>query len=567
MNKYSFLLAIPVWLFAVSCKSTPGAETPLPVQTPVTAEPERPVSTGGIVDEIRGLAEKGIPSALIQAMDLIRSRDISNTEFGRVMNGVCGTILKIVYPAVKTQIPQMDLPQNHNYARILRDIEKGIYTSGQNSRDFLELALPFLALYGEVTPNAAAALPDLQKAADINPDSVLACLFMGMIYENSGWINEARDQYARAWSISAECYPAALGIARAMELQGQSQEEAVFLSDLAIRFPDNFDVKRRLAIAYYQNGDWSRAEPAIAEILQRDSRDGEFILMRAHVLVEQGQYTQAQAPLDVYASINPNNRLYLYLRARIQFEGFRNRDAALNYLRSLLRNSPVLIDDEASVYAARLLMESSRESDQAEGRNLLQQLLNSPNPSLTLITLALSDAIRSEDWVTARDYMNLLLSRRRSSQDLLNAYTVEKGQGNNAAALSYARELYERDPGSEEGVFAYITALIDTGRSAEAAGMIESRLKNAASGVSKSRYYFLRSMTQKNEDTAMNDLRSSLFEDPRNLNALIAMFEIYHRRKDERRAVYYLKQALALSPDNPRLKRYETEYAPLLGAM
>jgi hypothetical protein len=42
------------------------------------------------------------------------------------------------------------------------------------------------------------------------------------------------------------------------------------------------------------------------------------------------------------------------------------------------------------------------------------------------------------------------------------------------------------------------------------------------------------------------------------------MFEVYHRRKDERRAVYYLKQALAIAPDNPRLKRYEREYARLL---
>jgi hypothetical protein len=62
----------------------------------------------------------------------------------------------------------------------------------------------------------------------------------------------------------------------------------------------------------------------------------------------------------------------------------------------------------------------------------------------------------------------------------------------------------------------------------------------------------------------MNDLRSSLFEDPRNLNALLAIFEIYHRRRDERRAVYYLKQALAIAPDNPQLKRYERDYAGLL---
>jgi Tfp pilus assembly protein PilF len=63
----------------------------------------------------------------------------------------------------------------------------------------------------------------------------------------------------------------------------------------------------------------------------------------------------------------------------------------------------------------------------------------------------------------------------------------------------------------------------------------------------------------------MNDLRSSLFEDPRNLEALIAMFEIYHRRRDERRAAYYLRQALVIAPDNPQLKRYEEEYRQIPG--
>jgi Tfp pilus assembly protein PilF len=252
------------------------------------------------------------------------------------------------------------------------------------------------------------------------------------------------------------------------------------------------------------------------------------------------------------------------LRARVQFEGYRNRDAALNYLRSLLRNAGGALDDEASVYAARLFMESSREADQVEGRNLLTRLLDNPAPSLTVVSLALQDAIRRQAWTEAAPYLARLLSERRSTQDLLDAYTVEKAQGNNAAALSYARQLYERDPSLEEGAVAYITALIDTGRRDEAARIIDTRLRNAPAGVSRGRYHYLRSRTRSNEEDALNDLRSSLFEDPRNLNALIAMFEIYHLRRDERRAVYYLKQALALAPNNTQLKRYEAEYAPLL---
>jgi uncharacterized protein HemY len=210
-------------------------------------------------------------------------------------------------------------------------------------------------------------------------------------------------------------------------------------------------------------------------------------------------------------------------------------------------------------------MESGRSEDRQEGQDLLRRLLNSPAPSLTVINLALQDAIHREAWREARPYLDRLLSERRSSQDLLQAYTVERGMGNNAAALSFARELYERDTFNEEGVFAYISALIDTGRQDEAGRMIENRLNSIAGGSLKSRYYYLRSRLRNNEESRMNDLRSSLFEDPRNLDALIAMFEIYHRRKDERRAVYYLKQAQALAPDNPQIRRYEAEYGPLLG--
>jgi Tfp pilus assembly protein PilF len=94
---------------------------------------------------------------------------------------------------------------------------------------------------------------------------------------------------------------------------------------------------------------------------------------------------------------------------------------------------------------------------------------------------------------------------------------------------------------------------------------LESRLNLANTGAIKSLYYYLRSRLHTNQDDALGDLRSSLFEDPRNLDAIIAMFEIYHNRREERRAVYYLKQALAIAPEHPVLKRYEREYASLLG--
>ncbi|HCC38046.1 MAG TPA: hypothetical protein DEQ14_10790 [Treponema sp.] len=504
---------------------------------------------------------------MTQALELIRVRELGNTEFGRVINGVNVTLIKKIYTDASAALPPVDLPLIHVYTRILRDAEQGIFTPPpETSTDYLEYTLPFLAfLSGAQLESPESVLPYLQKAGEMRGDSVLAPYFSGVVWEKAGNFAEAAAAYERAWEISSECYPAALARARVLKLSGNKEESLRLLSDLVIRYPDSVSVKRQLAIAWYENGDWSRAEPAVAEILQRNSRDGEFILMQAHILVEQGQYIQAQAPLDLYSSIHPNNRLYLFLRARIQAEAYKNRDAALNYLRSILRSSPD--DDEVAVYAAQLLMESPRAEDQAEGRELFRRLLGAANPSAAVLSLGLQDAIHRENWREAQGYLSRLLEERRSAQDLFNAYTVERGLRNNARALAYARELYERDTTNDTGVAAYISALIDTGRLEEAGTMIDSRLSVVPAGAQKSRYYFLRSKIRTSEEAVMNDLRSSLFEDPRSLNALTAMFEIYHRRRDERRAVYYLKQALAIAPDNPQLKRYESEYAGLLGGL
>ncbi|MDR1046202.1 MAG: tetratricopeptide repeat protein [Treponema sp.] len=549
-------------LLILSCGTRPAARNPDPGSSN-TVNSQPAASTGGIVEELRSLTESGIPSNLLRALDLIRGRDLGGTEFGRVMSGINVTLIRTIYPDLQTQLPNPDFPSNHAYSRIIREAERGNYTPpSPESGDYLEYVLPFLSLYRETGDSLLTALPDLQKASAMNSNSVLAALFIGIVYERTGRLNEAVAAFTRCYDLSRECYPAALGLARVMLTIGQNQEALRLLSDLVIRYPDYHSVKRQLALTYYEIGDWARADPAIAEILQKDSRDAEFILMRARVLVEQGQFLQAQVPLDLYQGINPNNRLYLFLRARVQAEGLRNRDAALNYLRSILRSEAR--DDEVSVYTARLLMESSRPEDQDEGRQLLRSLLEAPDPSPVVLDLALQDAIRRQAWREALPWLNRLLDERRSSRDLVNAYTVEKGLGNNARSLNFARELYERNPANDEGAVSYFSALIDTGRVDEAGRMIESRLNQAPGGPVKSRYYYLRSRIRTGEDSVMSDLRSSLFEDPRNLDSIISMFDIYHRRRDGRRAVYYLRQALALDPDNPQLKRYEAEYSGLM---
>ncbi|MDR0388899.1 MAG: tetratricopeptide repeat protein [Spirochaetaceae bacterium] len=283
-------------------------ETPIGGQGPAE-NPAAPRTSGGIADEIRSLVENGSPPSLLRALDLIRSRDLGGSEFGRTMNAAAITFMRQLYPDIQTQLPPFDPPQTHSYTRIIRDAERGVYTPPPpNSPDYLEYTLPFLAYLSETRPERLlSALPDLTRAQELKGDAIPALYFQGLVYERSGRIAEARDAYTRTYELSGECYPAALGLSRIMLKGGDIQGAIRLLTELITRNPDNMAIKRQLALAYYENRDWSRSEQAVAEILQRNPRDGQFLLIRAHIMVEQGQFLQAQAPLDLYATIDTGN--------------------------------------------------------------------------------------------------------------------------------------------------------------------------------------------------------------------------------------------------------------------
>ena len=549
-----------------SCQSSPS-----PQNQGGNADNPRQHVSGGVAEEIRSLTETGILSSMLQAIEIIRSRNLAGVDFGRMMNGINTLLIRLVYPDTLARLPAPDLPQTYNYTRIIREAERGIYVRpSENSIDFFEHILPFLAIANHTAAQIAASgvthqeiLRDLGKAEEIRPNSVLPSYFRGMFHEQLNQLDEAERAYRQAYAISNECYSAQIGIARLRRLSGRPAEAAAVFSDLVVRIPDSLEIKRQLALSFFESGNMQRALPAIDEVLQAEPRDGEFILMRASILIDQGNFSQANAALDNYASINPNDRLYLFLRARVQAEGNRNRDSALNYLRSIFRSSPD--DEEALIYAVTLLLESTRPADHTEGREFLDRLRRVSGNSIAVLSLSLRDAVMRERWQEAQGFLNRVLASRRTVQDLTDGYNIERNLGNNVRALSFARELYERDTSNNDYTVIYISALIDNGRRDEASRLLESRISSISRGVMLSRFHFLRSRLQTNEEAALGDLRSSLFEDPRNLDALIAMFEIYHRRREERRAVHYLRQALAIAPDHPQLRRYEREYASLLG--
>ena len=545
-------------------------EVSIPVdRPPPEAKPSQPFrdpkpresSGGGIAATIRSLCDKGSFSALHEAITLINEDNINESEFGRVMNAVAVTLLEKVY---SDPGPAPDPPKNHSYSKILSEADRGIYREPPpSSADYLENVLPFLALLDSTAQSRfAAAQPHLEKARQLNPNGALAPYFLGFAAERTERWKEALDMYSTAMLLAPDCYPAAFGTAGIMQNRGQNSEAIALLSDLAERIPDNIVIKQRLASAYFRENDWANAASVIDQALQKKPQDPSLSLMRARVMFETGKFVQTQAILDRFAAENPEHRDYLLLRARLQNEGFKNRENAVNILRPVYKLNPG--DFPVALYLTRLLLESDNPSERTDGEKMLQTLMrplrSGEDIPISVIQLASEDAVRRGDWKEARKYQDRILEERRSPSILVNAFKVEQGLGNRSAELNLAQELIQSYPDNEDGRIAYVEALLDSGRHGEALRLIDARVAVLAAGAYKSRYFYLRGTLRGEFDAAVSDFRSSLFENPRNLDALKALIALYRRHNDDRHAVYYLRQALAIAPRDPALLQYQKEY-------
>ncbi|HPE36887.1 MAG TPA: hypothetical protein PK625_07030, partial [Spirochaetales bacterium] len=127
-------------------------------------------------------------------------------------------------------------------------------------------------------------------------------------------------------------------------------------------------------------------------------------------------------------------------------------------------------------------------------------------------------------------------------------YRAYRLAGRSDDAKTVAQAWRQREPTSEAAALAWAGILIEAGSKAEAASFINGLLAGKGSSSFRSTLYYLQAKLQANADAALAMLRSALIENGLNVDALVAMTEIYTSKGDYQRARFYLKQAMALAP-------------------
>lgn len=516
-----------------------------------------------ISPEILSGVQNGSPEALKAAMASMRQKKTEYDDAEKVLAVVAAEIMRIVWPYEKITWDIPEAPNDNPYIGALETVRHGLFDSSTGNVDFLSTLLPAIVIMNS-SSNSSVIEPcedALVKALAMQPDSVLANYLMAVLCEKKTVFDAAEQYYSTAYNASPKTEEIGLAYARVLRVNGKLNSAAEILGGLDVSSNDIAVLKQNAYIAF-DSRDFDAAELYVAKVLQQTPNDLEFLLFRAKILIEKNDYIHAVALLDMYARQENNSIDYLILRARVQLDWSKNTAAATETVEKALQLYPDNTD--ALMFAARIASETDAPVAGKYADELAASVLAKRPESKEAMSYALDGLVHRENWQEAYSVSKSLISDSEVSPSVVEKYVrICLKLGKNNEAYEFARARHNSNPSDENLMQAYVLAYSSVGSRDAVIKYIDSQI-NTSSQKMKSYLYYRRSFLQLTEEKSLADLRSSLISNPRNSDALFRLYELYYAKQDYRKAQYYLRQVVAINPNDSSFKKLNEALTKLI---
>lgn len=507
--------------------------------------------------------ERGTPTSLRSAVSRIRQQGASMNDSDKLLLYVASSIYAIVYPTERLnwEVPKVS---SSAYVNIIESAKMGAYDFGAaKTDDFLSQVLPSLVLF--TAPNVKNYYVEAEKslvtATKQNSESVLAHYLLGTLYQRQSNYALATKEFENAFRMQPNCVTIAVPYIETLLSEQRAKEAYNAAVKVLLKNNGNTDIIKLCAEAAFAMDDWELAEQYVSQILQSDSANPRFQLLRARILLESGDFVRASSALEVYAKSEKPNRLYYVVRAKLLRDWNKNYQSAAATVSTALIEYPE--DFEILLLAADIASASGLKVNDLSASQLASKILGNDPSNADALAIMIKEALKNEQWQTAYDRSSRLLQVRNDDTAKLLRIDACLGLNKVSEAQELAKGLYRADSESEDIQNMYIRVLIETKNTAEASALIEKILP-PSSQKNKSILYYQRSRLASDPAIKLSDLRNSLTSNPRNENALYDLYKYYYNKKDYRKALYYLKQVIALKPSDQKLLKQQSELDKLL---
>lgn len=516
-----------------------------------------------IDSEVLMNVEFGSADSLRKGMQLLHKTEGNYEENELVLIEIATKLMKIVWPSQLITWDPVNPQRDNSYLGAIDSSERGIFDSSTEKNDFLSTILPALVI---LSPSVTVSSYDLcetacNEAFAFNKDSVLAHYLLGNVYLKRKDYAKASEQFKIVFNTSNFTRENGLAYAKSLlHLNDVDGAEKV----LAGFPPQTNDIEflRLQAYVAFARRNYPAAEQYVARVLQQEPNDLQFVLFRAKILIEKKDYIRAVSLLDMYSRQNDTSIDYLLLRASVQLEWSKNTDMATQTVEKALQLYPDNLD--ALMLAARLSSETDAPVAGKYADELAAEILKKEPDNTDAMRYALSGLIQRENWNAAYTLVSRLAALSNPSSDVIKNYVeVCIKLKKKAEAFDFAKKMQALRPEDEEILQAYVYAYCENGNRDVVLKYINTLL-DSSSAKMKSFLYYRRSFLQFTEDAVLADLRSSLISNPRNSDALFRLYQVYYSKNDYRKAQYYLRQVVAIKPNDSSIRRLNEALTQLI---
>ncbi|MBQ9207040.1 MAG: tetratricopeptide repeat protein [Treponema sp.] len=559
---FAFICIFFILLSSISAKkakksdsnqASSAADSSQPVKISV---PERKnLSYFGEIDSvILSYVENGSPENLRLAISLLKRNKENMTEQEQVLHYIAVSIMQMCWKKQNFTEPTTGQNFKNNYTGSISSSKNGIYDPFVNPTDFLTFALPSLVLAVSETRTDyyEQALQSLKSALILNPSSAFANYLLGILYTRTGYFKEANESFGYAYDLAGSCYETSYAFADSFMAISDPASAFAMSEKLLQSYPQDKNLLKLCAESAFASEDYTTAELYVSRVLQIEPENSYYLLFRARILVKKGEYIRAASLLDAYAKKDSSSRDYLVLRFAVQKNWNKNISAATATIENALVLYPE--DSEIILSAASLASETGSKIAGKSGEELADQILANDSGNFEALQIKISSMVAARKWNEAYKASSELIKKENIPRSVLFTHIkICLSDNKKDEAWRYASNLYNENSTDEEVVQSYIDVLVSTKRNAEALHLINQLIPTSAARM-KSFLYYERSFLASGENAVLADLRSSLTANPRNKDSLFRLYQIYFEKKEYRKAQYYLKQVVALSPNDESLR-------------
>jgi cytochrome c-type biogenesis protein CcmH/NrfG len=221
-------------------------------------------------------------------------------------------------------------------------------------------------------------------------------------------------------------------------------------------------------------------------------------------------------------------------------------------------------DIDILLMAASIMATSRQKIGQRTLKDVLDIILQKEPENAQAQELLISEYINSENWNDAYNLSSTLINKNNYSTEILLQHIkscIQMGLASEARNSINLLKTMKIESSLLE--LATVQVLIAEGKKAEAFSLIQ-RAISIYSGKAKSDFYYEKSRISANEEEKLSDLRLSLTANPRNPDALFSLYKYYFDKADYRKAQYYLRQVVALNPENSKLTELNAQLDSLI---